>query len=918
MGDSPPRFFGDIFPENHADLSWVPDGMDPNSSYRLAVRVGAYVKLTDDDGCEYCKACNIPKILDRDSTNWNVLLLEIATEIKLSSKQKLRATYWDNLSHSYEEIASDQKLLHAIDMYWDIRRLSVQVRVLRKHDSSLVEPPFHQIAEVAWVDDDVEYVGLDDEDPICDSSESEPDSDVDYAGLEDELVVDDALGCETIIHATDLENPKIEVGVTFGDGDTFKKAIRQYAIKGEFEIAAPYSEATRYRGHCKAEQCRWRIHASQLQDGRTWEIKKMHYEHTCQSTGKVEKNIMATNHWVKDRVLDWLAKDNKIGPKDLKKKLEEQYHLNLSHWVVWDGRNKALEQLKGKWDDSFESIFSFKAEVEKTNPGSLVDIQYEKVGKKMRFTRMFVALKSCVDGFLNGCRPFLGVDSTHLTGKWKGQLASATAIDGNNWMFPVCHGVFGSETTDNWEWFFIRLHQAIESPPGLVISTDAGKGIDSAVTKVFKNGVEHRECMRHLVANFQKRFRGEVFEKHLWPACRAYQRHRFEEHYNLMYEACPEAMKWIHNTHKHLWTRHLFSEASKCDYVTNNIAETFNSWVRNEKSLHVVDLMDRIRQMEMDKMFLRRKIARKLEGKILPNVMKELNARSRGLKYVCRYSHKDGGTETEILGEVEGVTRDLVHWRHTVDLKERTCTCRRWQITGLPYTHALCIITSLRGHNIEDYVHEYYSVAKFKKAYEKSVKPMTDRKQWPKIDPGFKLWPPILKRAAGRPRARRYKSAAEGGTKKSRRCKRCKQFGHMEKTCNEYVYESDAPPPAPPKPKRKRAKKNVTVVPSSSATNPIQEQPDEPFATPTRTITSISTLSPMTRSMTRRLLQQNPSTPTRAITPVETPSPMTRNRKRMLEFEGSIEPVACAALSPVAFMEKGKAKKLKVVRSKKE
>jgi hypothetical protein len=34
------------------------------------------------------------------------------------------------------------------------------------------------------------------------------------------------------------------------------------------------------------------------------------------------------------------------------------------------------------------------------------------------------------------------------------------------------------------------------------------------------------------------------------------------------------------------------------------------------------------------------------------------------------------------------------------------------------------------------------------------------------------------------------------------------------------------------------------------------------------------------------------------------------------EFEGSIEPVACEALSPVAFMEKGKAKKLRVATSK--
>ena len=79
---------------------------------------------------------------------------------------------------------------------------------------------------MAWVDDDVEYVGLNDEDPISDLSEPEPDSDVDYAGLEDELVVEDAWGCKTIIHATDLENLKIEVGVTFGDDDTFKKAIR--------------------------------------------------------------------------------------------------------------------------------------------------------------------------------------------------------------------------------------------------------------------------------------------------------------------------------------------------------------------------------------------------------------------------------------------------------------------------------------------------------------------------------------------------------------------------------------------------------------------------------------------------------------------------------------------------------------------
>jgi hypothetical protein len=159
---------------------------------------------------------------------------------------------------------------------------------------------------------------------------------------------------------------------------------------------------------------------------------------------------MANNHWVMDRVLGWLAKDPTIGATELKKKLEEQYHLQLSYYVVWDSKSMALDQLKGEWDDSFEHAFSFKAEVEKTNLESLVDIEYKQVENKMRFTRMFVALKAYVDGFLNGCRPFLGVDSTHLTRKWKGQLASTTSIDGHNWMFPVCYGVFGSETTENW------------------------------------------------------------------------------------------------------------------------------------------------------------------------------------------------------------------------------------------------------------------------------------------------------------------------------------------------------------------------------------------------------------------------------------------------------------------------------------
>ena len=176
---------------------------------------------------------------------------------------------------------------------------------------------------------------------------------------------------------------------------------------------------------------------------------------------------MATNHWVKDRVINWLREDPTLGPKVLKGKLEDKYCIQVSYYVVWDGRQMALDEILGGWEDSFVHVFSWKREIKKRSPDSIVEVEWDVENNKRRFSRMFVALKPCIDGFLEGCRPYLGIDSTVLTAKWKGQLATAVGIDGHNWMFPVTYGVFSSKTKDNWEWFMKMLHKAIGSTPGL-------------------------------------------------------------------------------------------------------------------------------------------------------------------------------------------------------------------------------------------------------------------------------------------------------------------------------------------------------------------------------------------------------------------------------------------------------------------
>jgi hypothetical protein len=88
---------------------------------------------------------------------------------------------------------------------------------------------------------------------------------------------------------------------------------------------------------------------------------------------------------------------------------------------------------------------------------------------------------------------------------------------------------------------------------------------------------EHRECMYHLVTNFKKRYHGKVFDDHLWAAAYSWNMYLFEKHWIAMDHAKLAATVWLRRTHKKLWSRSHFKTISKVDYVTNNLAESFNN-----------------------------------------------------------------------------------------------------------------------------------------------------------------------------------------------------------------------------------------------------------------------------------------------------------------------------------------------------
>ena len=608
-------------------------------------------------------------------------------------------------------------------------------------------------------------------------------------------VDDDAVGEDEDLAAVEWDplNPHMEEGTVFASMNECRNALVTYCIKVERTFKVDKSDQVRYRVHCPTEGCPWRLLAAKMRNSTNVQVKVNPFKHTCQeSTLRKDTISRAKSRWVAEEVKKWVKENQQVGPKELQKNIKDKFKIDLPYMRLFNGKQHAMDSIYGNWQESFQLLYSFKGEVERTSPGSIVDIDHHTVEYTFRgvtktkecFRRVFVCFEACRRGFLAGCRPYLAIDATFLTGRFKGQLVAACAVDAHSFVFPVAYGVLETESEESWTWFLHNLRRAIAHPNGLVIHTDACKGLEVAVDNVFP-GVEHRECMRHLAANFMKKFKGKVYTDNLWPASLTCSVKKHNYHLRQLYMN-PKVKEYLETHHSKLWARSQFSELSKVDYVHNNLAESFNSTIRKLKGHYVVDLLDRIRIEYMQKFHYRAGIAEaKFMGHIIiPAVMNELKQKTTGLEMNMTLC---SGTTAEI----SYLDKEKRGWRYPVDLEARTCSCRQWQITGLPCIHALFFITSLPGPagNIQQYVHDYYSVARFKATYAYALPAMEGKQQWDMVDPGFKLCAPVLKRAAGRPRKSQIRPCSKGaglGARK-RKCTRCGGSGHFGKYCDNTV-----------------------------------------------------------------------------------------------------------------------------------
>ncbi|KAK0606883.1 hypothetical protein LWI29_005602 [Acer saccharum] len=124
-----------------------------------------------------------------------------------------------------------------------------------------------------------------------------------------------------------------------------------------------------------------------------------------------------------------------------------------------------------------------------------------------------------------------------------------------------------------------------------------------------------------------------------------------------------------------------------------------------------------------------------------------------------------------------------------VDLDQRSCTCRRWNLTGIPCSHSMVDIYS-KGDDPTKYVDKWYLKDTFKKCYSSVLHGIRTEKFWSKTNMP-PLLPPMDVNQAGRPKKLRIKEIGEippnarkiARTYEKYSCSKCKQEGHSAKTC---------------------------------------------------------------------------------------------------------------------------------------
>ena len=364
----------------------------------------------------------------------------------------------------------------------------------------------------------------------------------------------------------------------------------------------------------------------------------------------------------------------------------------------------------------------------------------------------------------------LAIDGTHLKGKCKGVLFVATALDGDNHIVPVAFGIGESENSSSWNWFLSHLNNTLGYLPGLVIISDRHKGLMKEVPEVFRYAI-HGYCAYHIYRNLVDTFKDKSLEQYYWQAVKTCRKAEFEKVMRNIEMANPPVHAWLTEIGYERWASSHFP-GKRFNLVTTNISECVNALFKEAREYPVTILIETVRLKIQEMFYKRSESISSFTGPLTNWAEKQLTD----------FVEKARNSRCHAISRDEYYIED--EYNDKVNLNELSCTCREFDVKGLPCLHVLsaCISYNLPHYK---YCSPFYTVENYRISFNEPVYPVRDKSEW-KISYEFRKYcetikPPQQQRSAGRPKKMRIPS--HGEERKTVKCGRCKRTGHNRRKC---------------------------------------------------------------------------------------------------------------------------------------
>ncbi|EXB66619.1 hypothetical protein L484_024915 [Morus notabilis] len=558
----------------------------------------------------------------------------------------------------------------------------------------------------------------------------------------------------------------------------FREALQKYAVAHHFTYRLKKNDTNRASGRCVAEGCSWRIYASWDSSSQTFKIKSMNKTHTC--GGESWKAAHPAKNWVVSIIKDRLQGSPHHKPKEIAKSILRDFGVELNYTQVWRGIGDARAQLQGSYKEAYNQLPWLCEKMAEANPGSLIKLF---TTDDKRFHRLFLSFHASIHGFQMGCRPIIFLEATSLKSKYHEILLSASALDGDDGIFPVAFAIVDTENCDNWHWFLEQLRSAFSTSQAITFVSDSEKDLEKSVLEVFENA-HHGYSIYHLSENLKRNSKGPFYGDgksslriNLLAAAHAVRVDFFQMHTEQIKRVCSQAYDWLMQIKPEYWTSALF-KGEPYNHVTVNVAESYANWIEEVRESPITQKIEALRSKTSELINSRRTDSSVWSARLVPSKegkLQEQRNKAHGLKVLF---------SSETLFEVQGDST------HVVDTDKRSCTCKRWKPTGLPCSHAIAVF-SCTGRNVYDYCSRYFTVDSFRFAYSESINPVVDIFKPSNDEKADSESSCVLPPQTLRPPSQ-HKNKKEGETesqevvKKTRRivtCAKCKGTGHNKATC---------------------------------------------------------------------------------------------------------------------------------------